>query len=295
METWDLIRSLNNQSTVPWCLIGDMNNVLSQEDKKGGRPYPTWLISGFQAVLDDCDLNDMELQGYRYTWEIGHGTYNWIEIKLDRALVLSNFLQVFPEAKLSNLEVSTSDHSLLFLEPISIHTVVAGRRFKFENAWLRDPMCGEIVKDVWCSRQGRTLKEKLEKCSEVLTKWGKEITGSFRTRIKECKRIMKSVKAKRDARSVKLYQDESKKLTEIYSQQEIFWRQRSKQLWLRECDQNNKFFHASAKVRRKRNHITTLQDSNGCEVGWDSGLQEVMEGYFRDLFTSSLTDWEEVY
>lgn len=101
---------------------------------------------------------------------------------------------------------------------------------------------------------------------------------------------MKSVKARRDARSAKLYQDESKRLTEIYSQQEIFWSQRSKQLWLREGDQNSKYFHASAKVRRKRNHITTLQDSNGREVGLDSGLQEVMEGYFRELFTPSLTD-----
>ncbi|XP_074326914.1 uncharacterized protein LOC141664858 [Apium graveolens] len=133
METWALIRSLNNQSAMPWCLIGDMNNVLNQEDKKGGRPYPTWLIRGLQSVLDDCDLNDMELQGYRYTWEIGHGTDQWIEIKLDRALASSSFLQVFTEAKLSNLKVLTSDHNPLLLEPVSIPMMVTCRRFKFEK------------------------------------------------------------------------------------------------------------------------------------------------------------------
>ncbi|KAK1392800.1 hypothetical protein POM88_011856 [Heracleum sosnowskyi] len=106
----------------------------------------------------------MELQGYRYTWERGHGTDQWIEIKLDRALVSSSFLQVFTEAKLSNLEVSTSDHSPLLFEPVSIPMTVTGRRFKFENAWLRDPMCGEIVKDVWSSNQEKTLKEKIVRC-----------------------------------------------------------------------------------------------------------------------------------
>lgn len=38
-ETWELIRRLNLNSTLPWCLIGDLNNVMNQEDKREGRPY----------------------------------------------------------------------------------------------------------------------------------------------------------------------------------------------------------------------------------------------------------------
>lgn len=68
-ETWDLIRRLATNNTLPWCLIGDMNNVLYQRDKKGGRLYPQHLIQGFQEVLDDCELVDMNLNGYEYTWE----------------------------------------------------------------------------------------------------------------------------------------------------------------------------------------------------------------------------------
>lgn len=70
-ETWDLIRTLRNQSYLPWCLIGDMNNVVRQEDKRAGRLYPTWLIEDFRKVLEDCDLNDMDIEGYPYTWERG--------------------------------------------------------------------------------------------------------------------------------------------------------------------------------------------------------------------------------
>ncbi|XP_074347205.1 uncharacterized protein LOC141686039 [Apium graveolens] len=69
-KTWQLIRNLSTTSSLPWVLIGDMNNVLSQTDKKGGRMYPSWLIQGFKEVLEDCNLVDMELLGYPYlgTW-----------------------------------------------------------------------------------------------------------------------------------------------------------------------------------------------------------------------------------
>lgn len=45
-ETWSLIRNLASQHSLPWCIIGDMNNVLSQQDKRGGRPYLNHLLQG---------------------------------------------------------------------------------------------------------------------------------------------------------------------------------------------------------------------------------------------------------
>lgn len=63
-ETWNLFRSLKNIDTLPWCLIGDFNNILSHEDKRGGRLYPHWLVQGFQRVVEECDLNDIEMEGY---------------------------------------------------------------------------------------------------------------------------------------------------------------------------------------------------------------------------------------
>lgn len=76
-----------------------MNNVLSQRDKRGAQPYPRHLIQGFQSVIDDCDLHDMALEGYQYMWERGHGMDEWIDIRLDRALVTDSFMNQFAEAK----------------------------------------------------------------------------------------------------------------------------------------------------------------------------------------------------
>lgn len=105
---------------------------------------------------------------------------------------------------------------------------------------------------------------------------------------------MKTVRGRRDSNSLLLYHEEKKKLAETYTQQEVFWRQRSKQMWLREGDQNNKFFHAATKNRRKANNITSLQDDQGNKKEWGSGLENLMEDYFKNLFTTSNTDWTRV-
>ncbi|XP_074356448.1 uncharacterized protein LOC141696167 [Apium graveolens] len=216
-ETWQLIRNLSTTSSLPWVLIGDMNNVLSQTDKKGGRMYPSWLIQGFKEVLEDCNLVDMELLGYPYTWERGHGTDDWVEIQLDRAVASTSFLQQFQEAKLTNMEVTTSDHCPLLLEPVvMIKSGTFTKRFRFENAWLREPMCKSIVEDIWNNSTGKSWQEKIIACSNNLAVWGKEITGSFRDRIQNCKKVIKIVRGRRDEASIKLYQEECTKLSEIY-------------------------------------------------------------------------------
>ncbi|KAK1372151.1 Endonuclease/exonuclease/phosphatase family protein [Heracleum sosnowskyi] len=112
-KTWDLLRHLARDSNLPWCVIGDLNNVCSQLDKKGGALYPTWLIEGFNDTLNELGLMDMELVGHQFTWEKGRGTPEWQEVRLDRALSTDAWLQLFPIAKVYNLEGSESDHSPL--------------------------------------------------------------------------------------------------------------------------------------------------------------------------------------
>lgn len=148
-ETWQLIRNLASSNTLPWCLIGDMNNVLSQQDKVDGRPYPSRLLQGFHQVFEDCNLVDMDLHGYKFTWSRGTEETNHIEIRLDKALVNHEFLNVFQEAKISNLEVSTSDHYQILLEPVAATPFSRSKAFRFENAWLREPMLYQLVEDIW--------------------------------------------------------------------------------------------------------------------------------------------------
>ncbi|XP_074375401.1 uncharacterized protein LOC141717203 [Apium graveolens] len=231
-NTWNLLRLLSQQSNLPWCVIGDLNNILSHEDKRGGRRYPEWLVQGFSETIIDCNLIDMDLMGYSFTWVKSKGTSDWVELRLNRALVTQQWLDIHKETTLFNMEVSTSDHTPIFLaiNKCIINTNV--RRFRFENAWLREPMCNDIVLNYWDSNKNSEYSQKLLACQSQLEVWGKEITGNFTQRIRDCKHRMKHLKQRRDSDSLRLYDDEQNKLNEVLIQKEIYWRQRSKQLWL---------------------------------------------------------------
>lgn len=204
------------------------------------------------------------------------------------------FLTLFNDAKLTNLEVSTSDHCPILLETQIIKLSVSPKSFRFENAWLRVSSCYTLVEDVWRNNPNSSFYEKLLHCSEVLSAWGKDITDNFKERISSSKKILKMLKGRRDTSSIEAARNEKKNLTEIYAQQEVFWRQRSKQLWLNEGDQNSKYFHATIKNRRKVNQNTTLKDDNGHTVQWGSGIEETMTDYFTRLFAATTTSWESI-
>ncbi|XP_060959342.1 uncharacterized protein LOC115704505 [Cannabis sativa] len=250
--SWEQLRTLAHGNTLPWCVIGDMNNVLSQEDKKGGHPYPNWLVDGFRDTIQECGLIDLDIVGHRFTWEKSRGTDNWIEVRLDRALVAERWLQLFPRAKLINLEECWEEYNL------------AG------------------------------IQEKIQRCGESLSDWGKDYSGNFASRIKYWKKEVRRWKQGRDPDAISKYKEAETELFEVLTQKEVFWRQRSKQLWLQEGDKNSKFFHAMASSRRRMNAIDKLQCEDGSWVDWDSGLFDVMCSYFQNLFTSSNCSMDDV-
>lgn len=293
-NTWDLLRTLARDSNLPWCIMGDLNNVLAQQDKIGGAPYPSWLIEGFNEVVSDLGLIDLELVGHQFTWEMGRGTDAWTEVRLDRALITASWLQLFPSVKLYNLEGSTSDHNPILLIPESVSKMGGHRSFRFENAWLTEPMCKQVVMDSWETAAHNDIQSKIKYCGKNLQEWGKEITGKFSSRIKACRLEMKRLRKCRDIVSVQKYKDSKSDLIRILEQREIFWRQRSKQLWLHSGDKNSRYFHASASARRRTNQITQLKNSQGQWVSWDDGLADHITEQFKHLFTATRTNWQEV-
>lgn len=95
-----------------------------------------------------------------------------------------NFMSIFTAARFTNLEISTSDHCPVLFEPLQVNYGVFPKTFRFENAWLCEPMCRHIVEEVWSSNHDKSMQDKEKACSEILKVWGNEIIGSFKARIK---------------------------------------------------------------------------------------------------------------
>ena len=54
--------------------------------------------------------------------------------------------------------------------------------------------------------------------------------------------------------------------------EEIMWKQRSRNRYLKEGDRNTSFFHTKASNRKQQNWIQGLEDDNGV---WREGLDDI--------------------
>lgn len=73
---------------------------------------------------------------------------------------------------------------------------------------------------------------------------------------------------------------------ELASREEIYWRQKSWELWLKEGDKNTKFFHMSTQKKKEKNSIFSIQDSvTGNLLTKEADIQA--EGF--DFFTNFLS------
>ena len=108
----------------------------------------------------------------------------------------------------------------------------------------------------------------------------------YRKQVEELKEKVEDLYSNDDATFEEIA-DALKELSTALKVEEMFWRQKSRVLWLREGDRNSKFFHALVKQRRAKNRITQLLDENGNVVEDEERLVVIATSYFRQIFESS--------
>ena len=64
--------------------------------------------------------------------------------------------------------------------------------------------------------------------------------------------------------------------------EEIFWRQKSRELWLKEGDNNTIFFHRMTNAHSRRNWMSRLK-VNGCWHSEENNLKNSVVGAFQKL------------
>lgn len=83
-------------------------------------------------------------------------------------------------------------------------------------------------------------------------------------------------------------------MRQLLYQRAVFWRQRAKLHWLKFGDSNSRLFHVYASSRKCKNKITRLLDSAGNWQTWNTGLPNMINSYFSDLFATRGNDDREV-
>ncbi|CAN0825908.1 Transposon TX1 uncharacterized 149 kDa protein [Linum grandiflorum] len=293
-DAWDLLRAIARPGHEAWCYIGDFNDLLHNDEKRGMRDHPQALMDGFRQAVNDCGLVDLPLEGYPFTWVRSKGRSNCIEERLDRAMVNGFWSQVFPHAILRNLIAPVSDHSpiLLTTKPVAYHHRVW--RFRFENKWLEEQSLKPLVTEKWGELVGEDLESRLAVCAVELGRWGKELSAKFYRRKRELDQRLEELRKRSDSAAGDEWRECREENVLLLQQEDAYWKQRAKQYYLQFGDMNIKFFHAVANGRRKRKVMKGLIDGDGV---WREDAKEMVamvHTYFTELFQEGACEWQEV-
>lgn len=163
------------------------------------------------------------------------------------------------------------------------------KRFKFENVWIREKDCSRIIKESWEQAGSCNIIDKMEYCSLKLEEWGGGKAQEMQREIQQYRNDMRKLRARKDDYGVTKYNEARNAFLKLLERQKIYWKQRAKQFWLREGDQNTKFFHRFVTGRKRQNKVTKLQDSSGNRKEDKEGIRQIITDYFSELFQSSGT------
>lgn len=162
-------------------------------------------------------------------------------------------------------------------------------RFRFEDVWFTKESCKELINSTW-NLLGNSLDLHgvmvgLKQCGQALEKWGKVNFGQFSKRLKQCQERFEDLRRSlEDQRDLEAEDELEKEIEELLMVEEIWWKQRSRIIWLREGDRNTKIFHSRASQRKKKNTLDLLEDENGqAQKEWKE-MEQIVLPYFKEIF-----------
>ncbi|XP_019255050.1 PREDICTED: uncharacterized protein LOC109233625 [Nicotiana attenuata] len=146
---WDSLVNISKAHKVSWFVGGDFNEVLKAEEKFGGNPINTHRSNSFWNCINNCHLIDLWFKGSKYTWSnkrYKNRTYLILE-RIDRCLANNHWLKEYPEANITHLPRTQSDHCPMLVNLSSAKPSPTNKPFRFESIWCSHPMFQNLVKD----------------------------------------------------------------------------------------------------------------------------------------------------
>ncbi|KAH9649980.1 reverse transcriptase domain-containing protein [Citrus sinensis] len=105
---------------------------------------------------------------------------------------------------------------------------------------------------------------------------------------------MSLLRGRRDQASLEEFTEVRNQYNELLHNRGVFWKQRSKSLWLKEGDLNSRYFHAQASTRKQQNKISKLRDDKGQWCTHPDKVNDLIREYFTHLFSSGCSVYDEV-
>jgi hypothetical protein len=267
-DLWDELLGVRLQWSLPWCVFGDFNVVRFPSERRGCTRVSS-TMEEFSDFIDGQTLVDLPLKGGKYTW--CNGSANPSMSRIDRVLVSSDWEEHYPDVVQKLMPRPISDHNPLLLEAGGMARGKSS--FKFENMWLKAPGFVDKVRDWWSSYSysgtpSFVLVQKLKALKGDLKAWNQQVFGEVGVRRQHLECELQALDLKESLASLsdeeRIRREDCKiELEKVAQLEEVSWRQKSRVLWLKEGDNNTKFFHKMANSHRRYNYMERVEVDGG--------------------------------
>ncbi|XP_057418021.1 uncharacterized protein LOC130712200 [Lotus japonicus] len=234
---WPRIANLRYRIDIPWCLIGDFNEILHAHEKDGLRPQTHSILQRFQEFVHHSGLMDLDLKGNKFTWHSNQRDGFITREKIDRVLTNWHWRSIFPNASAMAYPQISSDHSPVLLDPSPPTWSITP--FKFEVFWEEHEQCQEMVNQGWSNPMTndncwQDLSNRIRNSKRTLWTWQKKVFKVADKEIIRLKQHLQQVQEKphhlvdwSEVSNLKV------EIDRLWRQEELFWGQRSRINWAR--------------------------------------------------------------
>nr|XP_023903392.1 uncharacterized protein LOC112015243 [Quercus suber] len=262
---WNNLKIVAHLHNLPCIMLGDFNEVLCEEDKFGGNHVNLNRALEFKDCLDECNMLDLGFAGPKYTWTNRRPIISLILERIDRCFASLGWRLLYPEAVVTHLPRTFSDHCLVLVELYKLNANNFNKLFCFQMIWLLHPDFYRVVQQAWY--EDRALQTAVLDFVDRVKKWNVEVFGNlFAMKIRVLARLNGTQKAITENPNEFILNLKNKLLLEyslILMQEEEYWALKSKLNAATFGDCNTSFFHISTVVRQHRNKIMCIKDAVG--------------------------------
>ena len=147
----------------------------------------------------------------------------------------------FPRSIVNHLHCNSSNHCPLLINLSGFEPLSHKWPYKFEEMWLSDERCAEIMEASWSSSQYKTndssILKRVETCGKNLAWWNRNIFGNERKELDKKRSLLiqaesAALKSGQNHRVCEL----TKQINVLLDREAQLWCQRSRVLWLKHGD-----------------------------------------------------------
>lgn len=266
-----------------WALKEDFNEILDNSEKEEGPSRCEGSFIPFRSFVSSNGLWDVKHTGNEISWRGKRNTHD-IKSRLDRFLANLAWAEMFPASCSNYLRFEGSDHRPL-ITYLDSKKVKKRKPFRYDRRLNENEEARKIIEEAWKKELEEDIAIKISRCRREIIKWSKiqkEVCAKAVLQHQQELERELTATIPNTTRILEL----SEALGKAYKDEELFWRQRSRILWLQGGDRNNTFFHVVTKGRKARNCITTIESAEGVPLYEEEEIGKVFESFYQNLFSS---------